>query len=167
VSQIQKFSLVYDPREDRIAFDGETSDGGTARLWLTQRLCKGLVDTLPPMLETKAQQALPREHKAAVQSFEQAAAVADFGKLPGVKPRPEAQTGLVGAVHMRAQETHVDLVFEFGNGQRLTLVASRPAVRQMLFVMWRLHQLAGWPPAAWPAWIANPQAPAPSGDAVN
>jgi hypothetical protein len=164
---IQRFSLAYDPREDRIAFDGAAADGATARLWLTQRLCRGLVKALLPMLETPAQQALPREHKAAVQSFEQAAALAGFGQTPAVRLAPAAPSGLVSAAHLRARESAIEVVFEFGAGQRVSLPATRAAIRQMLFVLRRLHQAAEWPTEMWPDWIAESAPPPAAGEAVN
>jgi hypothetical protein len=37
MTQIHKFSLVYDATEDRLAWDAEDIQGATTRLWLTQK----------------------------------------------------------------------------------------------------------------------------------
>lgn len=166
MTQIHKFSLVYDPNEDRLAWDGEDTQGATTRLWLTQRLCRGLVNALVPMLKTAAPQAVALRHPASVQSWEQAAAMADFGKVPGVQPQPQATVGLVRAVHIQPTNDIISLTFDFGAGDARTIGASQLAIRQMLAVMYRLHVAAGWPLDVWPAWIAEPAAPVPD-DAVN
>ena len=53
MSEIHKFSLRYDPGEDRLAWDLEADDGGVTRLWLTQRLCRNFIEAIIPVL-TKA-----------------------------------------------------------------------------------------------------------------
>src|SRR6202000_1654677 len=99
----------------------------------------------------------------AVQSFEQAAAIAGFGKVPAVARTPQTVEGLVKAVHIRAQPQRLDLIFELADGERRVLEATRPAVRQALFVMRRLYAIAGWPADIWPEWVANPAAIPPEG----
>lgn len=168
MSQIQKFSLIYDVAEDRMAWDSEDAHGATTRLWLTQRLCRGLVGAILPMLQGQptAPEPVAVQRQAAVQSWEQAAAMADFGKVPGVRPRPQTVTGLVRAVQIRPFADRMDLTFDFGPDQSRTIGVSHPAVRQMLTVLHRLYGAAGWPTDVWPAWIEGPQA-APPPDAVN
>jgi hypothetical protein len=168
MSQIQKFSLIYDVAEDRMGWDSEDIQGATTRLWLTQRLCRGLVGAVLPMLQ--GQPATPEpvapQRQAVVQSWEQAAAMADFGKVPGVRPQPQTVVGLVRAVHIRPFSDRMDLTFEFGADQTRTIGVSHPAVRQMLSVLHRLYAAAGWQMDIWPAWIAGPQGSPPT-DAVN
>jgi hypothetical protein len=164
MSQIRKFSLVYDPKEDRMAWDGEDEAGATVRLWLTQRLCKAMVRALLPMLQA---QSLPPGQREAVQSWEQAAAMAGFGKVPGVRPKAEAVTGLVRAVHMRPSAGRIDLTFEFGEDQSRTTEATHQAVRQMLSVLRRLYEVAGWPTDFWPGWISDPSSIPPVAGALN
>jgi hypothetical protein len=167
MSQIQKFSLVYDVTEDRLAWDSEDADGATTRLWMTQRLCSGLVGALLPLLQqAPTVWPVPVRHQATVQSWAQAAAMADFGKTPGVRPNPQTEMGLVKAVHIRPSADHLDLVFEFGPGRTRAVGVSPAAVRQMLSVMHGLYVAAGWPLDIWPAWITGQQGPPPS-DAVN
>jgi hypothetical protein len=167
MSQIHKFSLAYDAEEDRLAWDAEDILGGTTRLWLTQRLCRGLVGALLPMLEQAAPQAAAPGRQAVVQAWEQAAAMAEFGKTPGVRPRAETVAGLVRAAHIRPSPASLELTFEFGDGQSRVVAVAHAGVRQMLAVMRRLYVAAGWPLDIWPAWMAEPPAGrAPSG-AVN
>jgi hypothetical protein len=166
MTQIHKFSLAYDAAEDRLAWDTEDISGATTRLWLTQRLCRGLVSALLPMLRTGAPQDIPPRHQAAMQSWEQAAAMATFGKVPGVQPQPQTIVGLVRTVHIRPAPQGLDLTFEFGANGSHTVGVPHAGVRQMLTIMRRLYVSAAWPLDIWPTWISETPVLAPS-DAVN
>jgi hypothetical protein len=166
MTKIHKFSLVYDGNEDRLALDTEDTDGATTRLWLTQRLCRGLIGALVPLLQTSALQKVAPEHVATLQSWEQAAAMADFGKIPPVKTEAESVSGLVRAVHIQPSDDGLIMTFDFGEDEHRVLGLARPEVRQALKVMYDLQKAAAWPLDLWPDWIADPNAPA-SADVVN
>jgi hypothetical protein len=166
MAEIHKFSLSYDAAEDRLAWDAEDREGGTTRMWLTQRLCRALVQAVVPMLLKTTAQALPREHETAVQSWEQAAAMADFGKVEPVRPRPQSLAGLVRTVNIRPPGEAFVLTFEFGAEGRCAIGMKLPELRQTLAVMHQLHVSAGWPLDFWPAWICEPAA-GPGADIVN
>ena len=166
MTKIHKFSLVYDGNEDRLAMDTEDTDGATTRLWLTQRLCRGLISALVPLLQTSALQKVAPEHVATLQSWEQAAAMADFGKVPPVTPQAESVSGLVSAVHIQPSDDGLIMTFDFGADEHRVLGLARPEVRQALTVMYNLQKAAAWPLDLWPAWITDPSAPA-AADAVN
>ena len=166
MSRIHKFSLVYDADEDRLALDTEDLEGVTTRLWLTQRLCRGLVGALLPMLQANALQRVAPEHLATLQSWEQAAAMAEFGKIPPVKPQAESTAGLVKAVHIQPSDDGLVLTFDFGAGEHRVIGLAQAEVRQTLTVMHGLQKAAAWPLDLWPAWITDPAAPAPA-KAVN
>jgi hypothetical protein len=156
MTQVRKISLVYDPAEDRLAWDAEDLSGGGARVWLTQRFCREFVTALIPRLP-KPTDVAP-EHERAVQSFEQAAAMSGFGKTPGVRLTPDSTAGLVRAAHISPTKTGVRLAFDFGAGDQRSIDLDAAGVRQMLSVMHGLHVAAGWPTDFWPAWIATPSA---------
>lgn len=166
MAEIRKVSLIYAAAEDRLALDTEDVAGGVTRLWLTQRLCRALVATLTPMLETLATIRLPTQPAEAAQSWEQAAAMAGFGGTPGVQPTPDADSGLVTAIHISPPADPMTLTFDFGAGRSRPVTLSVAAVRQLLAVMHRLQAQAGWPLDHWPAWVAEPAAGA-GGGAVN
>jgi hypothetical protein len=159
MAAIRKFSFLYDVQEDRISCDMEDVEGQTTRLWLTQRLCRGLVGALVPLVPTaRADDAAPARQDA-LQSWEQAAAMAGFGKLSGVSPASNAVSGLVRAVHIK-HGAGMTLVFEFTDGGSRALSLDFPAVRQSLAVLRGLFDEAGWPTDIWPAWISPPAKPA-------
>ena len=166
MSQIQKFSLVYDPAEDRLACDTEATDGVTTRLWMTRRFCKGVVEAIIPLLE-KSIAAGAAEHQALVQSWEQAAAMADFGATPAVQPTAQSAFGLVQAAHLAPWEQGLTITFDFGAGDSRSMGLAFAEVRQMLSVMHKLHVAAGWPLDFWPAWVSDPAAAAAPTETVN
>jgi hypothetical protein len=153
--QLTRFSLSYDPAEDRIAWDAEAAGGALVRLWLTQRLCRELVAALTPRLPRPAATA-PAGREAAVQSWEQAAAMASFGKTPGVTYTAEAVSGLVRTVHINPSPQNVTLVFEASEGEPAAITLDAVALRQMLAILRQLHAGAGWPLETFPAWVAEP-----------
>lgn len=163
MSEIVRFSFVYDPAEDRLAMDMADAAGATTRLWLTQRICRGLVDALIVQLQKAA--AAPAQAESTVQSWAQAAAMEDFGRTPPVKPAEGTTTGLVHTVQITPSGGQLKLTFEFNGGRRLVGV-SLPALRQTLTVIYRLQVAAGWPLDQWPGWIADPARDAAAG-AVN
>jgi len=167
MADIQKVSLQYVVAEDRLALDTEDADGATTRLWLTQRLCRGLVSALDPMLRRVTSLRLPDQAPDAAQSWEQAAAMSGFGKIPGVEPREDSVTGLVQTVRISPPGATMTLTFEFGDGGSHVVTLTITALRQTLAVMHRLHVEAGWPLEVWPSWIADPAAQAGGSGAVN
>jgi hypothetical protein len=156
--EIHKFSLSYDAAEDRIAWDAEDQEGGTTRMWLTQRLVQAVVKAIVPMVVQTGPQELPKGGETAVQSWEQAAAMADFGKVPAVRPQPQSLTGLVRTINLRPAGEKIVLTFEFGGPQPLAIGTNLPQIRQTLSVIHGLYVAAGWPLDFWPAWIADPAA---------
>lgn len=160
MAETRKISLLYIPAEDRLALDIEDVEGAGTRLWLTQRLCRRLVSTLVPMLQTVSTLKLPPEARETAQSWAQAAAMADFGKTPGVRVAPDSVSGLVEAVHISPLAEQMTLTFDFGAGRSRVVPLNLQALRQTLAVMHRLHVEAGWPLEVWPSWIADPSADA-------
>ena len=160
MADIRRFSLVYDGEEDRLAWDMIDAEGATTRLWLTQKLSRRLALALTEIVEKRTRQSAGPAQQGAIQSFEQAAAMADFGKLPGVALQSGAVSGLVRAVHLTPTDIGVSLAFDFGEGETRKLGLGVAAVRQTLALMHRLHGAAAWPMDFWPAWVADAEAPA-------
>ncbi len=167
MTEIHKFSLSYDAAEDRLAWDAEYRDGATTRLWLTQRLCRAMVNAIVPMLAKAGPQEVARGHETAVQSWEQAAAMAEFGKVAPVRPQPQSLAGLVRTVNIRPAQDKIVLTLEFGAQNPCVIGINLPQIRQTLSVIHGLYVAAGWPQDFWPAWIADPSAGVGGADIVN
>ena len=157
MAQIQKFSLSYDPAEDRLVWDAEDREGSTLRMWMTQRLCKAMVEAMTPMLVQATTPQTARGQEAAVQSWEQAAAMAELGKTAPVKPQPQQLAGLIKTVNIRPAGADLVLTFDFGAPEPCAMGLKLHELRQMLAVLHRLYVSAGWPVDIWPQWIAEPE----------
>lgn len=156
MAEIHKFSLSYDAAEDRIAWDAEYKDGSTTRMWLTQRLCQAVVKAIVPMVAQTGPQPASTSGEAAVQSWEQAAAMADFGKVAPVRPQPQTVVGLVKTVNIAPAQDKVILTMDFGAPGPCVIGINVPQIRQTLSVIHGLYVAAGWPVDFWPAWITDP-----------
>lgn len=150
---ITRFTLNYDPSEDRIALDAADAAEATLRLWLTRRLCQGVVKALVEMLEKGA-----AHPEATLQSWEQMAAMQGLGKTPGVKAAADAPGGLVTMVNVRPGNDRYALRFTFGDDEICRIGLTTTELRQTLSVLHGLYARAAWPSDVWPAWIADPVA---------
>jgi hypothetical protein len=158
MSEVRKFSLLYDMEQDRIAWDLEHMNGDTTRLWLTQRLGRRLIDAILPIVQKAAAKTVPAQHLETINSFEQAAAMANFGNVPGVRATPSSRAALITSVDLTPNEQGLVLTFHAG-GQTQALGLAPAQLRQTLSVIYKLHEGAGWPTDFWPAWIADPTSP--------
>ncbi len=156
MAEIIRFSLTYDLAEDRIAWDMVDQEGETTRLWLTQRLCRALAQALFPMVTAEGAAAdTPAPVQETLQAWEQEAAMANFGSIPAVQPKPSSRTGLVGKVHLTPNGESLNFTFEFGEGEQRVIGVGRAELRQTLAMIYRLHVAASWPTDVWPIWITE------------
>lgn len=162
MTEITRFSLLFDPAEDRMALDMVDDAGAVTRLWLTQRLCRGLGQALSPMLGAPGRDASDTSR----QSWAQAAAVAAMAGTPPVTPGAGATVGLVFEVNIAPTPDRLAITLRFADQSRVLTLAP-VALRQTLAEMYRLHVAAGWPLDLWPAWIADPAGEAAAMGALN
>lgn len=156
MSEIHKFSLNYDPHEDRLAFDAEDQAGATTRLWLTERMCRNLAPHLIKLLtEQSAAKAGGAVDNSTVQSWAQLSAMRGFDTSTAVKLAAEAPSGLVNAVHVTPSNGRFLVKFDFGPQSR-SINFDEQALRQTLNLLARLYRAAGWPVDIWPDWILDP-----------
>ena len=170
MADIHRFTLTYDPQEDRLAFDAEDAAGETTRLWLTQRMCRNLAPHLIRLLtEQGAARAGGAVAESTVQSWAQVSAMQKLDEAPAVRLKAQAPSGLVNAVHVTPQQTpggaRFLIQFDFA-GQSRRIDFDEAALRQTLSLLARLYRAAGWPGDLWPDWIADP-APEPAVRTVN
>lgn len=166
MSQIQKFSFLYDAAEDRVACDTEATDGAISRLWMTQRFCRNLVAAVVDMLE-KGAGASGEGRQTLLQSWQQAAAMDEFGRTPGVRPTPQSVSGLVRTAQLTPKTDAISIAFEFGADETRFVTLAVPQMRQMLGALHQVHVAAGWPLGFWPAWVTDPVAAAAPTATVN
>jgi hypothetical protein len=158
----RKFTLLYDPAEDRMIWDMEDDAGEATRIWITQRMCRQFVGALIPRLPQPGPQ-VAAEHRAAVQGFEQAAAMSNFGSAPPVQPTRVTTAGRARAINIAPTAGRIGLTFDLGEAVQRAVSLDPTAARQMLTLLYALHVQASWPVDFWPAWVAAAAQPAAAG----
>lgn len=155
--ELQRVTTQYVVTEDRIRLSGETADGRTMVLWLTQRMLNLLIPRLTGWLEQNGGDAL-------LQEFAQQAAEASLGVEPPVPAGQDAPGGCVTSVDIGTGPDGTVLVFKPENDDRgVRLPLATDALRQWLSIVRAQYVIGGWPTGVWPAWmdetqIAQPQA---------
>ncbi|WP_153110544.1 hypothetical protein [Propionivibrio limicola] len=156
VAQLQRITSEYIAAEDRIRLTGETNQGQTVALWLTQRLLGRLMPHLLGWLEQQTGGRLDAEIR---QDFAQQAAIASLTPQPPVPPHAQNRSCLVQEVNINATPQNVRLTFRSAGGgdhaMPAFLVLSPLPLRQWLDVLYRLYRTAGWAADFWPDWMAQ------------
>lgn len=160
------FSLLYDPSEDRIAWDMVDVAGETTRIWLTQRMCRQFVGALIPRLPQPGPR-VAAEHQSAVQGFQQAAAMSRLAPAPPVKPAQTDVAARARAIQLNPSPQGIGVVFDLGEAGQRSIGLDPAAARQMLTLLHGVHVHAGWPVDFWPDWIARPAEASAGAPAVN
>lgn len=114
---LTRFTCEYIDREDRIRMLGETAQGTTVVLWLTQRLLLRLVPHLCEWVEKNSTVAgLSTDHLPGQaqlwQGFAQQAAQAELAPQTPVTLEPNAPRWLVMEVDVNAKPEHISLCFK-------------------------------------------------------
>ena len=153
--QLNRVTTEYTPTEDRIRLSGETADGQTFVLWLTQRLLNLLVPQLARWLE---------HHEAGgadlFQEFAQQAAESALTAEPAVRATAPVSAWCVITVDIATGPNGVTLTFKSdGETERVALPPTSTALRQWLAIARGQYLAAGWPTTVWPAWMDEARAP--------
>ncbi len=151
--ELQRITTQYVATEDRLRLSGETADGTTVVLWLTQRLMNLLAPQLTGWLER--QDAAGGE---ALQEFAQQAAEASLAPQPPVQATsPETEWRLI-TVDIALGPDGVTLILKSDDDiPRARLPMSTEALRQWLGIVRSQYVLGAWPTTAWPAWMDETQ----------
>lgn len=159
---IQKLTVSYDEREDRLLLAAQCADGEAQGLWLTQRLTRPLVKVLLSRLDdaVSADTARVREdHRSVMQAWEQSAAAIHQEHPEPVTVSPEDEHGLIDTVNVVCLANgDFQLVFHWPQGNALSFPVSSTAMRQWLGILHQQYRRADWPVAGvWPAWFDTAQ----------
>jgi hypothetical protein len=160
--ELQRITTQYVATEDRLRLSGETADGLTVVLWLTQRLMNLLAPQLTGWLER--QDATGGE---ALQEFAQQAAEASLAAQPPVQATsPETEWRLITVDIVQGPEGVTLILKSDDDIARARLPMPTHALRQWLGIVRNQYVLGAWPTTAWPAWMDETQAastaPAPA-----
>lgn len=152
--ELQRVTTEYVPVEDRIRISGETADGATIVLWLTQRLLNLLVPRLTSGLER-----LDSASDALLQEFAQQAAEASLPPQPAVEATAPTASWRVDSVDILSGAEGAALTFRSEDGGAARLSMATEHLRQWLGILRRQYGAAGWPDRIWPDWMDEASRP--------
>jgi hypothetical protein len=155
-----RLTTQYHEQEDRIRITGEIETGGTACLWLTNRLARRLVPALVRWLEQESGD-LPMPElrqemaqQAAEARMEAGAPVGGGGAV--------AFNLLLQEIDLQATDQAIRLVLKTGaepgsgagsgSGAVFAFGFDRTSARQWLAILRHGFEQAGWPQDIWPEW---------------
>ncbi len=159
---IQKLTVSYDEREDRLLLAAQCEGGEAQGLWLTQRLTRPLVKVLLSRLDdaiSPDKDRLREDHRSVMQAWEQsAAAIRQAHPEPVTVSRDDAH-GLIDTVNGGCLANgDFQLIFHWPEGNALSFPVSSTAMRQWLGILHQQYRRADWPVAGvWPAWFDTAQ----------
>ncbi|HJV43436.1 hypothetical protein [Caulobacter sp.] len=154
--ELQRVTTQYVAAEDRMRLSGETADGATVVLWLTQRLLNLLAPQLTRWLERQGVADVMDSELA--QGFAQEAAEASLTAEPAVQAVSPAGAWLVESVDIHIGTDGVILTFKAEDGAVANLTLMTQALRQWLGIVRGQYGVGGWPRDVWPTWMGETHA---------
>ncbi len=150
--ELQRITTQYVATEDRIRLSGETADGQTVVLWLTQRFLNLLAPRLTDWLE---QNGAATPDNGLLQEFAQQAAEGSLGAEPAVDAASPIASWRVVTIDVSTGTDGVTLTLKSDDDASETARLPLPthALRQWLAIVRNQFIMAGWPTSAWPAWM--------------
>lgn len=164
---LTRLTCEYTDREDRIRLLGETTEGKTVVIWLTQRLLRRLVSHLCDWLEanaavSEASTAAQWGNPAALwQGFAQQMAQSQLEPQAPVRVTSDAVEWLVREVDLEVGGGGQRIALSFKSDTGAAVTGIRVArmgmsvlhLRQWLGMLHRQCQQADWPLSVWPDWM--------------
>ncbi len=159
---IQKLTVSYDEREDRLFLAAQCENGQAQGLWLTQRLANPLIKVLLQRLGDVVAVGKAAHQQMALQAWEQSAAhVQQYraGRNEPVSVPPGAQHGLIDTVNVVCHANgDFHLIFRWPQEHSLAFPMTATAMRQWLGILREQYRRADWAgKGIWPAWFEAAQ----------
>lgn len=159
---MQRITIKYVEREDRICLSGQVSEGSAVIVWVTRRLLDRLLPQLVRRLESSVESSLQgaREDSLranAIQTFAQRAAKSMSIPQPPVRPTAEAEQWLAQSIDLSFDSRSVCLRFRGDESQCAELTLEENRLRQLLNILYEMYRRAAWPTQAWPQWMSSAQ----------
>jgi len=149
---LTKITFTYSELEDRILMSAMAMEGKTVAFWLTQRLCSRLVRALTAHLQRSVSRSALVEMGLQL-SCQQREAEWQHKPSEPVINRIESLLVLPEKVVLSCSSQSAILLFPFDDGSEAQLRLNLQELRQLLAIVYRLYQHAGWPKEVWPEWI--------------
>ena len=153
-NSLERITVKYVEREDRIRLAGQTPEGEAVIVWITRRL----LDRLLPALTERVESALKMERKDAPRAtamlrFAQQAARTQSTPQTPVRAGNAAAQWLAHSVDVSFAPQRVRLSLQGEEARRVDITLDHDMLRQLLNILYDLYGRANWPTDAWPNWM--------------
>lgn len=152
--ELERITTLYSPEQDRVSLNATLRAGGTARIWLTQRIIHKLVPALISIVEPRHKDPVYTEIIAGVS---QQKAVERHEPQAPVNVTEPTHDWLVSKVDLQIAQSGAVVIFCNAKGQKARVAMNGELLRQWLSILRRVYLMAEWHGAEWPAWMAVPQ----------
>jgi hypothetical protein len=151
--ELDRVTTLYSREQDRISLNSILREGGTARIWLTQRIVHRLIPALVKIVEPSH---ADRVYAEIVAGVSQQKAVDRQEPLAPVKVTEPEHEWLVSKVELKQLQSGTLVIFCSATGQQARVAMNAVLMRQWLSILRRVYITAEWQGADWPDWMAMP-----------
>jgi hypothetical protein len=151
---IQKFTLGYNPLQDRVSLSASNAEGEVIVLWLTQRLLNQLTQTLMAWLDDELKAATSGRVIPELHAFEQSAALSVYKPEKPVSAAESPEESLITTIDLSHKLNGFQLVFRWDAAGAARLFMDSVQLRQFMGILFRVVEMAGWPKDSWPDWFS-------------
>ncbi len=145
--QLSKITTVYSDQQDRVRLLGDTDQGTTCEIWLSNRLLNRLVEALMNNTHSDDFQS------DAVQAFQHEAASAALEPQAPVQAQQQPVSWLAQSIDVNRGNGASSLLFKDDQDCTAVIAFSDTELRQWLSIVFQAYQNAQWPLAVWPTWF--------------
>lgn len=153
--ELEKATTLYSQDQDRVSINATIRGGGTARIWLTQRIVHRLVHALVKIVKPQHDDPIYAE---VIASVAQQKAVDRHEPQAPVKADAPEHEWLVSKIDLQIPQSGVVVMLYSAAGQSARLSMSAELLRQWLSILRRVYEITEWRGAEWPDWVVGPSA---------
>lgn len=153
--ELERITVIYSEDQDRIAINAAVRDGGTARLWLTQRLANRLIPVLINQIKPRHEDPIYVDIMAGVA---QQRAVARQEPQAPVKVTEPDHEWLISKIDLQMPTSGTVVIFYDASGKSARVAFRTEVLRQWLSILQRAYTAAEWRGTDWPEWMTTPAA---------
>jgi hypothetical protein len=171
ITLLEKLTVTYSSREDRLCMSAATHGGDTYVFWLTQRFGRVLLPRLiewvenqgegllqPNLNERSSQRASLGPINAKQAAKQQAQAQMQQRPSQPVQPAKDSLEQLLHSVDLKQLKQHLLLIIPLKeSGNKVGVQFSQTALSQWLGIVYRAYVEAQWPLEIWPEWFSLAQ----------
>lgn len=170
MNALQRITIEFVAREDRIRLSGARADEGPLAIWLTKRLLDRLVPVLLESIEREAsdlpavgqgdgggdraaRSAEKLPYQETLQGFAQQAARNRLEPQRAVRVSSDDEAWLAATVSVSRSPRWFKLTFKAADGRSASATLNIQQMRQWLNILHDSYRRAEWPLAVWPDWV--------------